>query len=411
MGTKVSTKVHKGRWLYFSHCALRETFVTFVVKKQVIAKQESKRRDKQKNFGIRNSEFGFVNYRITFDALIPVMEKKALCGLTPDDILQSVEISGLTGPAAISITNNIYRKRHRDINDFPKISGKLKNQLKDIFTTGLYDPESFVTSSDGTIKYLFRNNEGLVFETVYMNDGKRSTVCVSSQSGCRMGCRFCATGRFGFMGNLSAGDIINQVISLPQADTVNRIVFMGMGEPMDNIENVIKACNIFTAEWGLALSPRDITVSTVGIMPEIEHFLTGSDCNLTFSLFSPFPDERIIPVPVEKKYPASLIIETIKNFPVKKKRRFSIAYVMINGINDSEKHLNELRQLLSGSHVRINLIPYHPFGEDVNIPSSESTMHHFKHELVISGISASIRRSRGTDISAACGLLATGLKL
>jgi 23S rRNA (adenine2503-C2)-methyltransferase len=242
-----------------------------------------------------------------------------------------------------------------------------------------------------------------------MTDGKRNTVCVSSQSGCRMGCPFCATGRYGFRGNLSAGDIINQVIALPQDNSVNHVVFMGMGEPMDNLENVIRACNILTAEWGLALSPRDITVSTVGILPEIERFLSDSDCNLTFSLYSPFPEERAISVPAERKYPAVRIIEAIKRYPVRKKRRMSVAYLMIYGINDSERHLDGLKQLLSGSSVRINLIPYHNVTGDFKKPSTEEKMLHFKHELVISGISASIRRSRGTDISAACGLLASGL--
>jgi 23S rRNA (adenine2503-C2)-methyltransferase len=336
------------------------------------------------------------------------MDKKKLCGLTPGDILQVADIPGLTMPAAISVTNSIYKKRLRDVSEFPKISGKLKHQLAEIFTAGIYEPESSVVSSDGTVKYLFRNGDGLVFETVYMSDGKRNTVCVSSQSGCRMGCPFCATGRLGFIGNLSAGDIVNQIISLPDAGKVNHVVFMGMGEPMDNIENVLKACKILTSEWGLALSPRDITVSTVGILQGIERFLAESCCNLVFSLFSPFADERKKAVPAERIYPASSVIELMKNYPLRKKRRMSVAYVMMKDINDTEKHLQGLKDLLRGSSVRINLIPYHAIAENEAVSSTPDTMMHFRHELVISGISASLRRSRGADISAACGLLASG---
>lgn len=336
------------------------------------------------------------------------MEKTALCGLTPDDILQEESVAGMAMTAAVSVANSIYKKRLREISEFPKISGKLKHRLKEIFTCGMYDPESSVTSSDGTIKYLFRNSDGLVFETVYMSDGKRNTVCVSSQSGCRMGCPFCATGRLGFMGNLSAGDMINQIISLPEAGKVNHVVFMGMGEPMDNIENVLKACTVITAQWGLALSPRDVTVSTVGILPGIERFLAESGCNLAFSIFSPFPDERIRAVPAERLYPSTGIIEIMRNFPLKKKRRMSVAYVMMKDINDTERHLQGLKDLLRGSSVRINLIPYHPISDEEVFSSPDSTVMYFRHELVISGISASVRRSRGADISAACGLLASG---
>ncbi len=388
--------------------------VPFVVKKEIYHKVEKGDTKDTKDFfnntcpGTYYLNYQFVNYRITFTGLIPIMDKKKLCGLTPGDILQVAEIPGLTIPAVISVTNSLYKKRIRDIREFPKISGKLKHQLEEIFITGIYNPESSVVSFDGTTKYLFRNDDGLVFETVYMSDGKRNTVCISSQSGCRMGCPFCATGRLGFMGDLSAGDIVNQVISLPEAGKINHIVFMGMGEPMDNIENVLKVCTILTSQWGLALSPRDITVSTVGIVPGIERLLAGSDCNLAFSLFSPFPDERVRAVPAERLYPAEVIIGMMKNYHLKKKRRMSIAYVMMKDINDTEKHLQGLKDLLRGSPVRINLIPYHPVSDGEAVSSPSGTMMHFKHELVISGISASVRRSRGADISAACGLLASG---
>jgi 23S rRNA (adenine2503-C2)-methyltransferase len=226
-----------------------------------------------------------------------------------------------------------------------------------------------------------------------------------------MGCLFCVTGRYGFHGNLSAGEIVNQVISIPDKSKITHIVFMGMGEPMDNLENVLKACRILTAEWGLAISHRNITVSTVGITPGIKIFLGSSECNLTLSLHSPFPEERKLIVPAEMRYPVYEIINIMKNYPIKKKRRLSVAYVMINQLNDSDNHLEGLKSLLKGSGIRVNLLPFHMVPGDKNTSSSAERIQFFKHNLVVSGISASVRRSRGIDVSAACGLLAAGLSL
>ncbi len=211
------------------------------------------------------------------------------------------------------------------------------------------------------------------------------------------------------MGTLQPGRLSTRYISIPGAGTVTHVVLMGMGEPMDNLDNVLKACEILTAGWGLSLSPRNITVSTVGITPGIERFLEASECNLTLSLFSPFAEERKMMIPVETKYPVKTIIELLRGYPLKKKRRLSLAYVMIKDLNDTDRHLAELKSLAGGSRIRINLLPFHPAGNDIKQSSSPERMMYFKHNLVISGISASIRKSRGTDISAACGLLATGL--
>jgi 23S rRNA (adenine2503-C2)-methyltransferase len=178
---------------------------------------------------------------------------------------------------------------------------------------------------------------------------------------------------------------------------------------LDNLENVLKACEILTAEWGLALSPRNVTVSTVGIIPGIKKFLRQSSCNLTLSLHSPFSEERQQLVPAEKKYMAHDIIHLLKDYKLKKGRRLSIAYVMINGLNDSDAHLNELISILKGSFIRVNLLPFHSAGEGAMNSSSPEQMQYFKHNLIIAGISASVRRSRGSDISAACGLLAAGM--
>jgi 23S rRNA (adenine2503-C2)-methyltransferase len=218
------------------------------------------------------------------------------------------------------------------------------------------------------------------------------------------------TAGYGYHGNLSAGEIVNQVISIPGADKINHVVLMGMGEPMDNLDNVLKACEILTSDWGLALSPRNVTVSTVGITPEVEKFLRNTECNLTLSLFSPFSEERVELVPAEKKYPVKDILAILKDYRVRKKRRLSLAYVMIKDLNDTDRHLSELKSLIGGTGIRINLLPYHQTGKDIKTSSSAVRMLYFKHNLIISGVSASIRRSRGLDISAACGLLAADLK-
>jgi 23S rRNA (adenine2503-C2)-methyltransferase len=333
------------------------------------------------------------------------MVKKNLCGLTADEIFELIRSSGFTAAHALLVSNSLYKKSVSDVSRIEKIPGSLKKVLLEI-DSGLFLPSASEVSKDHSVKYLFRSEDGKEYETVFIPDNKRNTVCVSSQSGCRMGCSFCVTGRYGFHGNLSAGEIVNQIISLPQARRITHVVFMGMGEPLDNLDNVLKACKIITAEWGLAISKRNVTVSTVGILPGVEQFLRSSECNLTLSLYSPFSEDRKKSIPAETQFPVDKIIRMVKDFAVNKKRRFSLAYVMIKDVNDSDRHLEGLRHMLGGSRVRVNLLSYHPAGNDLKCSSSPERMQYFKHNLITSGISASIRKSRGTDISAACGLLA-----
>jgi len=336
------------------------------------------------------------------------MTLKSLCGLTADELYDLISTHDYSYSDAISVLNNVYKKRTREISDFKNIPKKLKERLISSLRTGITDPVSAEVSEDNTAKYLFRSNSGKQYEAVYIPDNKRHTVCVSTQSGCRMGCPFCISGRYGFHGNLTTGEILNQILSIPVAEKITHVVFMGMGEPMDNPENVLKACEIITAQWGLSLSSRNVTVSTIGIRPAIDRFLERSDCNLTLSLHSPFSSERSMIIPAERKYPAYELIQIMKDFRLKKGRRLSVAYVMINGFNDSDDHLRELITMLSGSHIRVNLLPYHSAPDDLMRSSSSEKMQYFKHNLIISGISASVRKSRGEDISAACGLLAAG---
>jgi 23S rRNA (adenine2503-C2)-methyltransferase len=331
-----------------------------------------------------------------------------LCGLTVDEIYGLISGVGSTRDHAISIANSIYKKKINNISLLPKLPKRLKYELGAKATPGFYSPFDILKSSDGTIKCVFINDDGLKFETVFIPEKRRRTVCVSVQSGCRMGCSYCATGRYGFFGNLSASDILNQILSIPVMDSITHVVFMGMGEPLDNLENVMKACKIITSGWGMALSPRNVTVSTIGITGGLKRFLKGSDCNLTLSLHSPFTKQRLSMIPSEKHNPARSLIAIMKAFPRPKTRRMSIAYLMIDGFNDTPEHLNELKRLLEGSGIRINLLHYHTLGCNERISSSTEKIEHFKHEFITSGISASVRRSRGLDISAACGLLAAG---
>jgi 23S rRNA (adenine2503-C2)-methyltransferase len=331
-----------------------------------------------------------------------------ICGSTVEEIYDFICTSGFSMNHALKISNSIYKKSlsFSEIQGLPK---DLKNKLESESVTGLFPPASREISSDGTVKYLFITEKGLRYEAVFIPEAKRNTICVSSQSGCRMSCSFCVTGKYGFHGNLTAGEILNQVISIPEARKITHVVFMGMGEPMDNYENVNKATKILTAEWGVALSARNITVSSVGITPQIEKFLAESDCNLTVSLYSPFANERAEVMPVEHKFPVNGVIGIMKDFPLRKKRRLTLSYIMIKDRNDTDSHLMKLKDLLAGTGIRVNLLPYHSCKGDSFSSSTEERLAYFKHELVITGISASIRKSRGKDISAACGLLAAGI--
>ena len=318
-----------------------------------------------------------------------------------EDLLAHVKIDRRYGRR---ILYWIYKKGIRifgEINDIPK---EILSVLSEYFSTGLSEPVSTVASADGTVRYLFTTSNGLLHESVYIPEGKRETVCISVQSGCRMGCRFCATGQNGWRGNLSAGELVNQVVSLPHK--VTHIVLMGMGEPGDNIDEVIKALRVLTAEWGMAIGKRRVTVSTVGITPAVKRLLEETECNITLSLYSPFPEERLEAIPAEAVWTYRETLDLMKTYTADRDRRFTVAYIMIKGKNDSEKHLEEMKRLLSGTGIRVNLLPYHPTGTDGDCSSDRETMMRFKHLLVTSGVGASVRKSRGEDIEAACGMLA-----
>jgi 23S rRNA (adenine2503-C2)-methyltransferase len=238
-------------------------------------------------------------------------------------------------------------------------------------------------------------------------ENDRITVCVSSQVGCKMGCLFCMTGKQGFQGQLTAGEIVNQIRSIEEAGQVTNIVYMGMGEPFDNLDEVLKSLEILTSEWGYAMSPRRITVSTIGIVPGMKTFLDLSDAHLAVSLHTPFDDERRKLMPVQVAYPLNDVLREIRNWDLGKQRRVSFEYIMFKGLNDTTRHVNELARLLNGIKCRINLIRFHPIPGTPLKGSDDETLFAFKDKLNDKGILTTIRASRGQDIYAACGLLST----
>jgi 23S rRNA (adenine2503-C2)-methyltransferase len=329
---------------------------------------------------------------------------ESLFGKTLDELVTTVKEKGLPVFSGKQIADWLYKKSVRDINEITNLSKKTREMLSPEYEIGLYPPSDVQVSSDGTKKYLYRLRSGASIESVYIPESDRATLCISSQAGCRMGCRFCMTARQGLKANLTSGEILNQIWSLPEKDKLTNVVYMGMGEPMDNIDEVLKSLEILTADYGAGWSHKRITVSTVGVLPGLEKFLKNSQCRLAISLHSPFDEERRKLVPVQKTFPAKDILKLIDKDEYTQ-RRISFEYIMFSGVNDSQRHAAALVKLLSGNDIRINLIRFHKIPDNPLSPSDETTMENFKNYLNAKGLLTTIRSSRGEDIFAACGML------
>lgn len=335
--------------------------------------------------------------------------KDCLAGKTLSELSAITERYGMPRFTAKQLASWLYDKRITTIEEMSNLSKANREKLSTDYEIGYSAPVEANRSSDGTIKYLFAVGDDFI-EAVYIPDRERATLCVSSQVGCKMNCRFCMTGKQGFKRSLSATEIINQIVSIPEHDTLTNLVFMGMGEPLDNTDEVLKALDILTSEWGFAWSPRRITLSTIGVTHNLRRFLDESQCHLAISLHNPFAEERLAMMPVQKAFPIEQVIELVRQYDFSHQRRLSFEYIVFEGYNDSAAHITELGHLLSGLDCRINLIRFHAIPQlDMHSPSMEQ-MEKFRDALSRKGIICTIRASRGEDIKAACGMLSTAKK-
>lgn len=331
---------------------------------------------------------------------------KKLLGLTLDELRQVAAEAGLRSFAAGQMAAWLYQKRVDSIDAMTDLPKEARRKLSLEYCVGREAPKAEAVSSDGTAKYLFEGVGGRDVEAVFIPDRERATLCVSSQAGCRMGCRFCMTGQGGFQGNLDAGAIINQILSVPRSEELTNIVFMGMGEPTDNLGAVLAAIDILTSKWGMAWSPRRITVSTIGNTRGLKELLERTNVHIAISIHSPFAAERERLMPVEKAYPMREILPLLKAHDFAHQRRLSMEYTMFAGINDDTRHADALARLLRDTDARVNLIRFHRTPGFEGGPSDTATMETFRDRLNAAGITATIRASRGEDIMAACGMLA-----
>ena len=331
---------------------------------------------------------------------------ETLLGKTPLELKEAALKVGLPAFAGKQIAGWMYDKKVRSIDEMTNISKAGRERLKEEYDLGVIHPSACQESVDGTRKYLFPLGGGDAVEAVMIPDDDRKTLCVSSQAGCRMGCKFCMTGRQGFHGNLSVAGILSQFIAIEESGSLTNAVLMGMGEPLDNFDNVLRAIEVLTSDWGFGWSPKRITLSTIGVLPNLRKYLDSTRCHLAVSLHSPFPDERAGIMPVQKAWPLEEVIALLHDYDFTGQRRVSFEYTMFAGLNDDKRHADALIRLLAGIECRVNLIRFHRIPDAPFEPSPQIVMEKFRDRLSNHGITCTIRASRGEDIMAACGMLA-----
>ena len=341
--------------------------------------------------------------------------KMVLMGMTLAELKSAVKELGMPQFTASQIAQWLYQQHVDSIDEMTNISKANREKLKEQYEVGAMKPIDCQRSKDGTIKYLFpvscramttNETEGFV-ETVFIPDKDRATLCVSCQVGCKMNCLFCQTGKQGFEGNLTAAGILNQIFALPEAEQLTNIVFMGQGEPLDNLDAVLKAIEILTADWGWAWSPRRITVSTVGIRGKLQRLLDECDCHIAVSLHAPSHELRSELMPAERAMPIAETIELLRGYDFAHQRRLSFEYIVFEGVNDTLAHARAIVKLLQGLDCRINLIRFHKIPDVPLRGTDDATMLRLRDYLTQHGCFTTIRASRGEDIQAACGMLIT----
>ncbi len=315
--------------------------------------------------------------------------------------------AGLRPFVAKQIADWIYHKRVHTIAEMTNISKENRERLAADYQVGRITSAEVMTSKDGTRKYAFEAvAHGQYIETVMIPDRDRATLCVSSQAGCKMGCKFCMTGRQGFHGNLTTREIIAQFMDVEEAPLLTNAVFMGMGEPLDNWENVRRAIEILCADWGFGWSPKRITLSTIGDLATLKEFLDTTSCHLAVSLHNPFHNERMELMPVESRYPLEDVLKLVRQYDFTGQRRVTFEYIVFAGLNDTKRHADALSRLLRGLECRVNLIRFHKIPDSPFTSGSDALVEQFQKRLEASGVTTTVRASRGEDIMAACGLLA-----
>src|SRR5574344_68254 len=336
--------------------------------------------------------------------------KKALLGMTQAELKDVAKKLGIPAFTGGQMAKWLYVQHVSDIDGMTNISKANREKIKEFYTVGCMTPIDMQKSKDGTIKYLFPTADGKFVETVYIPEDNRATLCVSSQIGCKMNCLFCQTGKQGFEGNLTAADILNQIYALPERSNLTNIVFMGQGEPMDNLDNVLRATEILTAPYAYAWSPKRITVSSVGIKNKLKRFLEESQCHVAISLHNAVPEERARLMPAEKGLSITSIVDLLKNYDFAHQRRLSFEYIVFKSINDDMDHAKRIVELLKGLECRVNLIRFHQIPNVSLNGVDDKKMEQFRDYLTRHGVFSTIRASRGQDIYAACGLLSTAKK-
>lgn len=335
------------------------------------------------------------------------MPKYPLLGMTLTELQSVTKDLGMPAFAAKQIASWLYDKKVTSIDEMTNLSLKHRELLKGEYDLGISAPVDEMRSVDGTVKYLYQVSDNHFVEAVYIPDEDRATLCVSSQVGCKMNCKFCMTGKQGFTASLTANQILNQIAALPERDKLTNVVMMGMGEPLDNLDEVLKALHILTASYGYGWSPKRITLSSVGLRKGLQRFIEESECHLAISLHSPFPSQRSELMPAERAFSIKEMVDLLKNYDFSKQRRLSFEYIVFKGVNDSLIYAKELLKLLRGLDCRVNLIRFHAIpGVDLEGAGMEA-MTSFRDYLTSHGLFTTIRASRGEDIFTACGMLST----
>ncbi|MFW9604919.1 MAG: 23S rRNA (adenine(2503)-C(2))-methyltransferase RlmN [Trichlorobacter sp.] len=299
----------------------------------------------------------------------------------------------------------LYQKDAKTFDEMTNLSRTLREELARRSFISNLTPEHVERSKDGTAKYLFRLSDGATVESVLIPDEGRATLCISSQVGCAMQCSFCLTGTFQLTRHLTTSEIVNQILAVRREAEVTNIVMMGMGEPLHNLDNVIPALQIMLEDNGLKFSTRRVTVSTCGLVPELERLGRAVTVNLAVSLNATTDELRNEIMPVNRRYPISVLLAALKRFPLPGKRKITIEYVMLGGINDTLEDAKRLTRLLSDIPCKINLIPFNPHEGADFIPPTRGALDNFHKYLLDRHFTVITRDSRGEDISAACGQL------